>query len=286
GCHVEIGRRRDTRATRPGYAFGREAKRKTQSHVGEVTIAVPPRRSHARFIGQTDRALPPPYSCILGDAAMIGQRPCRTLAEDPGRTQPRAAYPRRCSSNASGLPGRNSARILGIRASSAGVARASIPAEILAYARAAYPQRRSSNANSLCGQNSAGFPGNLCDLSKGCFATTFLSSSPVCPATQSGLCRPCQVCSSQRKFGKITLTDDTSGWAYWGFSVRQPRWPRAIGKATFGKATSGTPYSPSSSGWSREGCHTQGNVYRRRLEGRCCTSGQRFGKGMKGIKNP
>src|SRR5262249_60274930 len=68
-----------------------------------------------------------------------GQRPCRTLAEDPGRTQTRAAYPRRCSSNASSLPGRNSARILGIRASSAGVARASIPAEILAYARAAYP---------------------------------------------------------------------------------------------------------------------------------------------------
>jgi hypothetical protein len=34
-----------------------------------------------------------------------------------GRTQPRAAYPRRCSSNASGLHGRNSVRILGIRAS-------------------------------------------------------------------------------------------------------------------------------------------------------------------------
>jgi len=46
-----------------------------------------------------------------------GQRPCRTLAEDPGRTQPRAAYARRRSSNASGLHGRNSARILGIRAS-------------------------------------------------------------------------------------------------------------------------------------------------------------------------
>jgi len=46
-----------------------------------------------------------------------GQRRCRTLAEDPGRTQSRAAYPRRCSSNASGLHGRNSARILGIRAS-------------------------------------------------------------------------------------------------------------------------------------------------------------------------
>ena len=45
-----------------------------------------------------------------------------------------------------------------LRASSAGVARASIPAEILAYARAAYPQRRSSNANSLQSQNSTGFP--------------------------------------------------------------------------------------------------------------------------------
>src|SRR5262249_57029161 len=45
-----------------------------------------------------------------------GPRPRRTLAEDPARTQSRAAYPRRCSSNASGLHGRNSARILGIRA--------------------------------------------------------------------------------------------------------------------------------------------------------------------------
>jgi hypothetical protein len=45
--------------------------------------------------------------------------------------------------------------ILGIRASSAGVARASIPAEILAYA--AYPKRCSSNANGLGGQTSAGF---------------------------------------------------------------------------------------------------------------------------------
>src|SRR5437773_12025312 len=44
-----------------------------------------------------------------------------------------------------------------LRASSAGVARASIPAALLAYARAAYPQRRSSNANSLQSQNSAGF---------------------------------------------------------------------------------------------------------------------------------
>jgi hypothetical protein len=28
-------------------------------------------------------------------------------------------------------------------------------------------------------------PGNLCHLSKGYFAMTFLSSSPTCPATQS-----------------------------------------------------------------------------------------------------
>jgi hypothetical protein len=53
---------------------------------------------------------------IISATPRDGQRPC-TLAEDPGRTQPRAAHPRRCSSNASGLPGRNSARILGIRAS-------------------------------------------------------------------------------------------------------------------------------------------------------------------------
>src|SRR5262249_30804656 len=32
------------------------------------------------------------------------QRPCRTLAEDPGRTQPRAAYPRRCFGSDPGNP--------------------------------------------------------------------------------------------------------------------------------------------------------------------------------------
>ena len=36
----------------------------------------------------------------------------------------------------------------------------------------------------------------LCDLSTGYFATTFLSSSLACPAMQSGLCRPCQVCTA------------------------------------------------------------------------------------------
>jgi hypothetical protein len=33
-------------------------------------------------------------------------------------------------------------------------------------------------------------PANLCDLSKGYFATTFPSSNPSCPATQSGLLPP------------------------------------------------------------------------------------------------
>ena len=38
-----------------------------------------------------------------------GQRPCRTLAEDPGRTQSRAAYPQRRSSSANSLQSQNSA---------------------------------------------------------------------------------------------------------------------------------------------------------------------------------
>jgi hypothetical protein len=49
-----------------------------------------------------------------------------------------------------------------------------IPAE---PARAACPRHRSFGW----------IPGNLCGLSKGYFATTFLSSSPPCPATQQGL---------------------------------------------------------------------------------------------------
>src|SRR5262245_32885086 len=43
-----------------------------------------------------------------------------TLAEDPGRTQPELLIPGAAAQYASGLPGRNSARILGSRASSAG----------------------------------------------------------------------------------------------------------------------------------------------------------------------
>src|SRR3979411_2984627 len=48
----------------------------------------------------------------------------------------------------------------------------------------ASPGRRSSNANSLCGQNRLD-PGNLSDLSKGYFATTFLGSRPPTSASQS-----------------------------------------------------------------------------------------------------
>ena len=62
------------------------------------------------------------------------------------------------------------------------------PAEILALGPSCASHRRSSNTNSLCGRNSTGSP-EICDeLSKGYFATTFLSSSLTCPATQSALC--------------------------------------------------------------------------------------------------
>ena len=47
----------------------------------------------------------------------IAHREHTAWLEDPGRTQPRAAYPQRRSSNANSLRGRNSARILGIRTS-------------------------------------------------------------------------------------------------------------------------------------------------------------------------
>jgi hypothetical protein len=43
--------------------------------------------------------------------------------------------------------------------------------------------------------------GNLCDLSKGYFATTFLSSSPPTPARQSGLCWCCRFCRRRIIFG-------------------------------------------------------------------------------------
>src|SRR5262245_38425239 len=53
------------------------------------------------------------------------------------------------------------------------------PAEILALGPSCASHRRSSNANSLCGRKFGWITGNLCDLSKGYFATTFLSSSPL-----------------------------------------------------------------------------------------------------------
>src|SRR5947209_16186620 len=81
-----------------------------------------------------------------------GQRRCRTLLKIPAESSPELLIPGAAAqTRVVSLAG------IRLRASSAGVARASIPAEILAYARAAYPQRRSSNANSLQSQNSAGF---------------------------------------------------------------------------------------------------------------------------------
>ena len=53
------------------------------------------------------------------------------LLKIPAEPSPELLIPSRCSSNANSLQSQNSARILGIRASSA--------AEMLAYARAAYP---------------------------------------------------------------------------------------------------------------------------------------------------
>src|SRR6266446_7602194 len=80
-----------------------------------------------------------------------GQRRCRTLLKIPAEPSPELLIPGAAAqTRVVSLAG------IRLRASSAGVARASIPAEILAYARAAYPQRRSSNANSLQRQNSAG----------------------------------------------------------------------------------------------------------------------------------
>jgi hypothetical protein len=60
--------------------------------------------------------------------------------------------------------------------------------------------RRSSNANRLCGRNSAGFR-QICAIFQRDNLRRHFCSSLTCPATQSGLCRPCQLCSSQRKFG-------------------------------------------------------------------------------------
>src|SRR5262249_57879323 len=51
----------------------------------------------------SDRKRSRPIRAFSATPPHDGQRPCRTLAEDPGRTQPRAAYPQRRSSNANSL---------------------------------------------------------------------------------------------------------------------------------------------------------------------------------------
>ena len=58
------------------------------------------------------------------------------------------------------------------------------------------------NVNSLGGQNSSEISENVRELSKGYFAPTFLSSSPICPATQSGLCGICPGCRIMCRRGR------------------------------------------------------------------------------------
>ena len=72
-------------------------------------------------------ALPPPDHLLIerDRGQFVSSRRRRMMAnvraerllKIPVEPSPRAAYPPRCSSNASGLQGRNSARTLGIRAS-------------------------------------------------------------------------------------------------------------------------------------------------------------------------
>ena len=62
--------------------FARKVQRKLSDHVAGFAAAGP---SSDRKRSRPIRA----FSATPRD----GQRPCRTLAEDPGRTQPRAAYP-------------------------------------------------------------------------------------------------------------------------------------------------------------------------------------------------
>ena len=72
-------------------------------------------------------ALPPPDHLLIERdrgqfvpsrrRRMMANVRAERLLKIPAEPSPRAAYARRCSSNASGLHGRNSARILGIRAS-------------------------------------------------------------------------------------------------------------------------------------------------------------------------
>src|SRR5205823_10480425 len=53
--------------------------------------------------------------------------------------------------------------------------------------------------------------GNLTDLSKGYFTTTFLSSSPTTSATQSGLCSPRTAGEKIRHGGAMVLLVSAAG---------------------------------------------------------------------------
>ena len=65
--------------------------------------------------------------------------------------------------------------------------------------------------------------GNLCDLSKGYFATTFLSSSLTCPATQSGLLQPRCEPGSRRTSGQSKHVSMTAKMTYKQTAESKPR---------------------------------------------------------------
>ncbi|HEX2511098.1 MAG TPA: hypothetical protein VHK44_00700, partial [Xanthobacteraceae bacterium] len=69
-------------------------------------------------------------------------------------------------------------------------ARASIPADILALGPSCVSLTPQLKREWSLWSEFGWIPGTPCDLSKGYFAATFLSSSPITPATQSGLYQP------------------------------------------------------------------------------------------------
>jgi len=106
-------------ATESRATAGEMASAEPAAHAGAAAepahaSAAEPAHVSATHVAATE---PAAHVAATEPAAHMSATPETPAARGTsGRTQPRAAYPRRCSSNASGLPGRNSARILGIRA--------------------------------------------------------------------------------------------------------------------------------------------------------------------------
>jgi len=110
-----------------------------------------------------------------------------TAPSHPGRTQPRAAYPGAAAQT-------RVVSLVGIRFGSWESARARLVSPAQASLPRSWPTLRIPNAVAQTRMVSVARlrldSGNLFDLSKGYFASTFLSSSRTTPATQSGLHQP------------------------------------------------------------------------------------------------